>query len=90
MSEMHDEPAVEFGEINHRTHRDATISDRTVAGQRQITVATSDGRILGPVLADPASAAAQIAENLIAADQNATIAPPLSERPPAAAPAQHA
>jgi hypothetical protein len=80
----------EFDETNHRAHRDSSISDRTVAGQRQITVAVPDGRILGPVLADPASSAAEIAENLVAADASESVAPPPSEPPPAAAPAQHA
>lgn len=68
MSEIDDEPAVEFGEINHGAHRDATISDRTVAGQRQITVARRNL----PRTSSPPT--------------RTTIAPPLSERPPAAAP----
>ena len=88
MSDPHPDP--EFDETNHRVNRDATISDRTVAGQRQITVATPDGRILGPAPADPASSAAEIAENLLAADANETVVPPTAEPPPAAAPAQHA
>ena len=87
MSDQQPEP--EFDETNHRVNRDATISDRTVAGQRQITVATPDGRILGPAPADPTSSAAEIADNLLAADAHDTIAPPIAEPPPAAAPAQH-
>ena len=80
----------EFDETRNRVNRDAIVSDRTVAGERQITVATADGRILGPVLADPASSAAAIAENLLASDDCETISPPASEPPPDAAPAQHA
>ena len=71
-------------------NRDATISDRTVAGERQITVGTPDGRILGPAPADPASSAAEIAENLLAADADESVVPPPGKAPAGVAPEQHA